>query len=320
MFGSLGDISDEQLQEALDRFDLGRLLTAEAFTEGMFGKNVGLVTDTGRWVLRGMPWPAHTDEQFRRERFFAAAIRDRSGVPVPWPFHIEADESLFGWPYQLTPWMPGEQRRDAASAAALGRAAAELRRVTFGSFGVWSPAADDIEPFAGGAADWLGHRTRQWIELCAADARALVDTDLAWVESLMPDDLGDVVPTYVHHDLKLGNCVCLDGEVSGLFDLGEGITGDPIEDLARTTWDLARSDPSLVVTFIRAYQAASGVEVPLDRLRAYVVFDLIVIWQYGTRPEHAWFDHPTFESWVTSFAAPADQALRFLAGHGRLRT
>lgn len=86
----------------------------------------------------------------------------------------------------------------------------------------------------------------------------------------MPDDLDDVVPTYLHHDLKPDNTVCIDGEVSGLFDLGEGTVGDPLEELARPTWDLANVDPSLAVVFLGAYESAAGVSVSADRLRAYI--------------------------------------------------
>jgi hygromycin-B 7''-O-kinase len=314
VYGSLGDLSDAQLQAALDRFELGRFVSVEAFAGGLFGKNVGLVTDRGRWVLRGDPWPAHTDEQFRRERFWASSVRAACDVPVPWPFHIEADESLFGWPYQLTPWMPGAQERNVAGVAALGRTAADLRRVTFDSFGSWSPAIDALEPFDGSPLDWLSSRTQFWIDQCAMQARPLADSDVDWVQSLLPTDFDDVVPTYIHHDLKIGNCVCVDGEVSGLFDLGEGTTGDPLEDLARATWDLARDDPTLVGVFLWAYEAAAGVRVPLDRLWAYVVFDLLVVWEFGTRPPQPWFKEPTFGAWAVSFASPAAGALKRLGG------
>lgn len=312
VYGSLGDLSDNQLQAALDRFDLGRLRRAEAFTVGLFGKNIGLTTDRDRWVLRGDPWPAHTDEQFRSERFWASCVRSRCGVPVPWPFHIEADESLFGWPYQLTPWMPGTQQRNAVGAAALGRAAAGLRRVTFDSFGDWSAAIDGIEPFAGTAREWLANRTQVWVDQCAAQSRPLVESDLVFVASLLPDDLDDVVATYLHHDLKPGNTVCIDGEVSGLFDLGEGMVGDPIEDLARPTWDLANVDPALAVVFLVAYESAAGLSVPVDRLRAYVALDLLVVWEFGSRPTQSWFTAPTFEAWARSFMSPAARALEML--------
>jgi hygromycin-B 7''-O-kinase len=306
-YGSLGDLSDAQLQAALDRFGLGRLAAAEAFTEGLFGKNIGLVTDAGRWVLRGHPWPADSDDQFRKERFWAARIRERCPtVPVPWPFHIEADESLFGWPYQLTPWMPGVQERTAAGAAALGRAAAALRAVTFESFGEWDPDIDDVEPYDGTAAEWLRQRTNRWIDACSR----LADIDRDFIDGLLPTDLDHVVPTYIHHDLKIGNCVCRDGEVSGLFDLGEGLVADPIEDLARGLWDLASVDPAHAATYLDEYERAAATTVDTAHLRAYVLIDLLIIWEYGTRPDQRWFDdQPTFEGWATQLAAPALEVL-----------
>jgi len=312
VYGSLGDLSDAQLQAALDRFGLGSLVSATAFSVGLFGKNVGLVTATGRWALRGDPWPMHSDEQFRRERFWASCVRDACpDVPVPWPFHIESDESLFGWPYQLTPWMPGTQERNAVGAAALGHAAAHLRAVTFDSFGEWSPTTDALDPFAGTATEWLALRTERWIDACATLARPSVASDTAFVRALIPTDL-DCVPTYVHHDLKVENCVCERGAVSGLFDLGEGVVGDPLENLARATWDLAREDPTLAVGFLRAYEEAAGIRVPIERLWAYVLLDLLVIWEYGTRPAQQWFRDPTFESWATAFASPVVRALGVL--------
>ena len=308
VYGTLGDLSDAQLQAALDRFDLGRLVTAEAFTVGLFGKNVGLTTDAGRWVLRGQPWPANSDEQFRRERFWASSIRTHCDVPVPWPFHIEADESIFGWPFQLTPWLPGVQERNASGAAALGRAAAALRAVTFEHFGEWSPSTDALEPFADAAVESLTRRTESLIAEFTRQERPLADSDQAFVRGLLPDEI-DAAPAYVHHDLKPGNCVCVDGEVSGLFDLGEGLVGDTLENLARATWDLANLDVALVAPFLDAYEAAAGIEVPLDRLRAYVLLDMLVIWEYGTRPDAVWFPEPTFESWVATFALPVARAL-----------
>ena len=59
VYGTLGELSDAQLQTALDRFDLGRLVRTEAFTQGLFGKNVLLVIwefavrQTPPWVPDG---------------------------------------------------------------------------------------------------------------------------------------------------------------------------------------------------------------------------------------------------------------------------
>jgi len=182
--------------------------------------------------------------------------------------------------------------------------------VTFDSFGDWSPALDGIEPFDGGAAAWLRTRTDRWIAACANGPRPLAGRDLAFVRSLVPDDL-DVTPTYVHHDLKTANCVFLDGEVSGLFDLGEGVIGDPIENLARAVWDLATFDVDLAVRFLRAYEGAAGAEIPRDRLRSYVLLDLVVIWEYAVRQTPPWIGDESFESWATTFISPVDVALTY---------
>lgn len=56
--------------------------------------------------------------------------------------------------------------------------------------------------------------------------------------------------------------------------------------------------------FLRAYEAAAGVRVPLVRLRDYVVLDLLVVWEYGRRPAQSWIQEPTFEAWATTFLSP----------------
>lgn len=118
------------------------------------------------------------------------------------------------------------------------------------------------------------------------------------------------MPTYVHHDLKPGNSVCLDGEVSGLFDFGEGLVADPIEDIARVVWDLARDDPTWITAFLAEYERAADTAVDPHHLRADVLLDLLITWEFGTRPEQRWFDdHPTFEGWATGFAAAALEVL-----------
>lgn len=303
VYGSLGDLSDAKLQAALDRFELGRLVSAEAFTGGLFAKNVGIVTDTGRWVLRGDS-PAW---RFRRERFWASTMRVACPtVPVPWPFHIDTDESLFGWPYQLTPWMPGNQERNDANAVALGRAAATMRSVTFDYLGEWSPETETLAPFGGTAIDYLATRTERVIARCAERARPLLDTDVTFLRRLMPDAL-DVVPSYVHHDLKIENCVFIDGAVSGLFDLGEGLVADPIENLARPMWTLARFDVPLAAKFLDAYEVAADIRVPRHLLRTYVLLDLLVIWEYQSSQRG--FNDPSFEGWVPALANPVDQAI-----------
>lgn len=76
----LGDITDTQLQAALDRFGLGGLRSASPAPGGLFGQNIFLTTTEGEFVLRGAPhWnPAGEDDwQFPKERFFSRLVHDQ---------------------------------------------------------------------------------------------------------------------------------------------------------------------------------------------------------------------------------------------------
>jgi aminoglycoside phosphotransferase (APT) family kinase protein len=322
-FGSLGELDDTQLQTALDRFDLGTLVSAEPLTNGLFGKNVALHTDRGSWVLRGDPWPMVVTDQFRRERFFADAVRGACEVPVPWPVHIEPNAALFGWPYALMPKLPGRAIDTASTedvdwdavANALGRTATALRAVVFPSFGEWSSATDDVEPFVGSASDWLAHRSDEIITACGVYGDPLSASDVGFIRdtvSSISSDLDNDPPSphYIHHDLKAGNVVVDDVdsrlEVTGLFDLGEGRSADPVEDLARATWDLATQVGSdCAATFL----AAHGAPIPRPRLRGYIVLDLLVVWEFGSRHANRWFEESTFEAWCARLMRRVDRAL-----------
>ncbi|MGH2608436.1 MAG: hypothetical protein ACRDHF_05045, partial [Tepidiformaceae bacterium] len=103
----LGVISDEQLQAALDRFGLGRLVQAEPAMGGLFGQNIMLTTSEGEFVFRGAPhWDpeGHYDWQFQKERLFSQIVHESgTGPPVPWPYLIEESEEIFGWNWAIVP-------------------------------------------------------------------------------------------------------------------------------------------------------------------------------------------------------------------------
>lgn len=67
----LGTLTSDQLQRALDRFGLGRLLSAAPVPFGLFGQNVFVTSSAGDYVLRGCP---HYDWQFPSEQFFARLL------------------------------------------------------------------------------------------------------------------------------------------------------------------------------------------------------------------------------------------------------
>jgi aminoglycoside phosphotransferase (APT) family kinase protein len=148
----LGVLSGEQLQAALDRFGLGRLLDAEPVKGGLFGQNVFLTSSHGEYVLRGKP---HYPWQLARERFFSRLIAERTSVPVAWLYSIEAGEEPFGWSYAVMPRLPGLRLGDPevrealttpdrlAIARALGEALAALKSLRWPYAGRYDHARFD---------------------------------------------------------------------------------------------------------------------------------------------------------------------------------
>lgn len=332
VYGALGAISDGQLQAALDRFDLGRLRLAWPLTDGLFGKNLALDTTSGGWVLRGDPWPADSDAQFRREAYFAGAIAAACPVPAPWPYHVDSDPGLFGWPYALMPRLDsdGVDLTDAglnwtSVAAGLGRGLAGLHELRFPAPGEWSAEVDGMTPFDGTAGDWLEARVAAWLYWTASTSEPLDPVSLELVLdhleaaraelATMPPDV-----TYVHHDYKANNAALAarpDGqvEVIGIYDLGEGYAGDPLEDLPRALSSLARGHSLAAgAAFLDAYRQASGRALSPDRILAYTAFDLLVLWEFGRRPDRNWFPaETTFATWSRPSLDAVGRALE-LAG------
>jgi hygromycin-B 7''-O-kinase len=112
----LGEIEDKSFQAALEKFELGDLVSAEAIPHGLFGQNVLLHTTKGEFVFRGCP---HGPGQFAHERFMAERLQAETSVPVPWPYLVDASSDIFGWPYAIMPRMPGLQLESPGERAAL---------------------------------------------------------------------------------------------------------------------------------------------------------------------------------------------------------
>jgi aminoglycoside phosphotransferase (APT) family kinase protein len=295
----LGRLTREQLQAALDRFDLGGLLAAEPAAAGLFGQNVFLTSTKGEWVLRGAP---HFDWQLPRERFFARHIHERTEVPGPWPYRIETSPEIFGWGFAIVPRLPtievpDEPKPQLELARAMGDALARLHEPAFEAAGAYDLALDDIRPRDVGHAEHVLSQTRTWLELCRSHSEATPEPDAEWVlefvEHRRPALEEPFVPRYVHHDYKMNNVAALpEGEglrITGVFDLMEGYVGHPEEDLVRQLGQHATNRHECMRPFVEAYAHHRPFQPGArERLQVYWLFDFVVVWEYGQR-NRCWF-------------------------------
>jgi aminoglycoside phosphotransferase (APT) family kinase protein len=153
----LGEIETQNLQLALDKFDLGTLVSAEAITHGLFGQNVSLTTTKGSFIFRGKP---RSSGQFEYERYMGERLHAATDVPVPRPYRIDASSELFGWPYVIMPKLPGLSlespeakkgltREDGIEiAGAMGELLREMQRLRNPYCGVYDAEIDKVLPIS----------------------------------------------------------------------------------------------------------------------------------------------------------------------------
>jgi aminoglycoside phosphotransferase (APT) family kinase protein len=300
----LGVLSDAQLQAALDRFDLGRLVAAEPAPGGLFGQNVFVSSTRGEWVLRGCP---HYDWQLAHEACIAELIHARTRAPAPWPYRVCESPEIFGWGFALLPRLPGRNvslpdvrarlsREDLRElAGALGATLGELQALTWPTCAVYDPALRAIRAVEPPFADWaIGTMTAQ-LSRCRGHSAQTTDADVRWVEEIVlrarPALEAPFQPTFVHHDYKEGNCTferAADGwRVGGVFDLMEGRFADPEQDLVRALAEYRGGERAR--RFLAAYAARRPLRPGFEeRFPFYMLADRVVIWEYGQR-NRVWF-------------------------------
>jgi aminoglycoside phosphotransferase (APT) family kinase protein len=338
----LGVLSHAQLQAALDRFDLGELIDAEAVSGGLFGQNVFITSTRGNWVLRGAP---HYDGQFQKERFFSRLIHEETEADAPWPFHIERSDEVFGWHYALMPRLPGDNPGDpglqqslsnderVSLAGALGAYLKRLQSKTWDGCFVYDHESDALRPFDTPYETWFEQQIRDWLHRCRSrqwdlsapvDPSTLVATteaDVEWVESIIKQTRGALTEPFaavlVHTDYKDGNTVAQrtpgGWRINGVFDVGEMYIGNGEYDLARTACGYLNSRSGRLEAFVGAYFDGQAPDPGFkDRMRAYILCDRLIIWEYGQRNK-IWFrEGVTLREWAEPFvemeiamAAPA---------------
>lgn len=329
----LGELTPAQFQRALDAFDLGQFLDAAPAPGGLFGQNVFVNASSGAWVLRGAP---HYDGQFEKERFFSHLIHDETDADAPSPFLIEPSPSIFGWSFALMPRLPGENPgvepthpprghdERIALANALGAYLARIHSRSWPSCGMYDHATDALVPFDEPYADWLILQIREWTHRCRSRSwelgapidptteRATTPADLEWIDAVIEDARSALSqpfePVLVHTDYKDNNTVGQreDGawRINGVFDVGEMYVGNGEYDLARTACAYNAFSADVVRTFVQSYHDARSQSLATgfaERMRAYILLDRLIIWEYGQR-NSIWFPEGlTLRKWAEPF-------------------
>lgn len=324
----LGVITDEQLQAALNRFELGTFVRAEPISFGLFGQNLFVTSTKGDWVLRGCP---HYDWQFPAEQFFTNLLHDKTNVPVPYPYLFEPSPEIFGWGYVLMPRMSGVQIADEklanelglddrrGIARALARTLVEAQTLTWDYSGKYDLESGTIEPMPQDYRVWVRDQIRELLARAQSANSNTLPTDVLWAERIIADAQPALEtpfqPCILFEDYKEANTVVertADGwRVTGVFDLMTCHFGDGEADLARQVGMYLRSNlsvagkhGSLADEFVQEYLAHKAVAPGFaQRQKFYMLYDSVIIWTFwqqhaGGFPEDKTL---TLQRWASPF-------------------
>jgi hypothetical protein len=284
-------------------------------------------------VLRGA---AHYEWQFVAEQFMARLLHEQSDVAVPWPYLYDSSEAIFGWKfgYVLMPKMPGLQLADSKVisslsdehrrqiAYALGENLSRIHQVHWECAGRFDLASMNIKPFPGGFGAWIVDQLRELLRLSENSGSGFTLDDRQWIDGMIEDALpaleGSCTPSLVLHDNKEANVTVEPSggkwSVSGVFDLMEAFFGDGELDLARQFGDYCETGrPDLATAYVAGYRNSSSLRPHAKkRLRLYLAYDRLIIWEYFHRPEHVahwWHASGSFRQWAEAHLNQLDSCL-----------
>ena len=322
----LGQISGKQFQSALSKFDLGEFIEAVPFTQGLFGQNVMVKSSKGNYVLRGSP---HYPWQFPKEKYGAELLHKLTKVPVAYPYMHDPGTDIFGWNYILMPFMPGispmaenlagSDREEIAYA--LGVNLCELHQCKLDFSGEYDLSMDCIKPLDKPYHEWFIADTEQFLERTISHS-GINSEDIKWVRDFLSDKVHllqqEFSPCFVMNDYNPGNVSVdkIEGKwnVTGLFDLMEYYFGDGDADLVRLISYYIENQKDnakkLIQEFLKGYSSSKQKEADpteagiAEKIKLFMLRDRLIVWEYGTRPEAAWFpENASFKEYAERYMA-----------------
>lgn len=322
----LGEVTEEQLQSMLDRFQLGRLLSFRKTDQGAMCQTLFVSSLAGEFVLKGNPLFLG---QFLEERHFIEYLDQHTDIPVPSPYIVDEGDDIFGWSYSLMPRLPGSHlfspeleaklssQDESDIAVLLADTLLQLHRWKVEQPGEFDPITGFVRPFRDSYTTWLFDTVTYWLN----DARRYSDitaADLAWVNRLLKeskeafDDLK--FPCFVMGDFKPGNLLLQPSAgswgVSGLFDFTTSYFGDGIADLPKmTAVYLENGKEDLARQFLQRYKAGlqqCDQDVFEKRFKVHMLYQRILFWGCAQATNTVtWDTQLSFSAWASPFIEAA---------------
>jgi hygromycin-B 7''-O-kinase len=314
----LGFISDEKFQQVLENFHLGTFIKAEPISQGLFGQNVYVTSTKGEFVLRGIP---HYPWQFREEKLYVDLLHDKTRVPVPYPYLMETNTSIFGWEFVIMPRMKGFNLSDRIDepyftekdrvgiAEAQGMVLKEAQKLTNTFCGKYDYEADKILPYETNWLDGYKNEILDWLLEASIHNFQTSASEIQWAKGVIEKAFSEVkkfTPTFYMRDFKPTNMVVKQvndrWQVSGLFDLMESSFGHPEADISRMySCYIERGREDLAYAFVNAY-SPNDIEGFANRFPLFILHDRSIIWNYFNRENRALWNKPwTFKQWVKKY-------------------
>jgi aminoglycoside phosphotransferase (APT) family kinase protein len=229
-----------------------------------------------RWVLRTDGATKLGLGLGRAQEFALQRVLFRAGLKVAEPLVMCCDEAVFGAPFFLMRFLPGEAQgaavaRDAnpALAAELGRELARLHQLSLREALHFLPAPPQDAAVA---------RIAALEALLAADPdpHPVAEWALRWLKRMKP---APALPVLCHGDFRTGNYLVADGKLAGVLDWDFAQWSDPDEDIAwfcAKAWRfgaLQREAGGIAARadFCGAYEEVAGRAIDPERIRYWEV-------------------------------------------------
>ncbi|WMT39661.1 hypothetical protein RE628_19965 [Paenibacillus sp. D2_2] len=189
----VGVLTNNQVQEMLDRYNLGKLISIQETSKGV-GKQTMFVSSTaGEFVLKGNPL---YEGQFVEEKFYIENLSELTNLPLSLPYIVDQQNDIFGWTYAIMPRLSGVHFNDQdlkeqmnleekiEIVEVLVECLCKLHHWKVESYGEFDPKNYTIRPFHDSYKTWIYHRIRYWLE-DAKKYSVITTKDVNWVEDLL---------------------------------------------------------------------------------------------------------------------------------------